>query len=179
MSKRQRFGDSRDDDSTSSTSSVPDVMERFYWGPQHDALQRRIRENLEYVRDLYGDLEDDDIPLYNALHQQTGSGYVLNNTGKRIFPRYGASRAYYNLLITPPTVDDQPQTYDDLKDIVSAIIRDIQRTVDPQDWFGMYLNNPHMKEPLWIAARRADQLSAESVMAHFDKISQSLSEFLF
>src|SRR5271170_8133465 len=150
----------------------------------------KFKEVVDHIDESHIDFGEENMPLYDRFtrHQFGGGGsssrrrdYVLQDVGRRFFKRFGAERADYKLMIQPPGDDilSLKEEEENLHFRLNSVIKDIQRTVDPQDWFGMYLDNPNMKDPLWITARRADQLDSDAVLSAFYKIFESYNMFLF
>src|SRR5271170_4147011 len=150
----------------------------------------KFKEVVDCIEESHIDFGEENMPLYDRFtRHQFGGGssssrrrdYILQEVGRRFFKRFGAERADYKLMIQPPGDDilSLKEEEENPNFRLNSIIKDIQRTVDPQDWFGMYLDNPNMKDPLWITARRADQLDSDAVLSAFYKIFESYNMFLF
>jgi len=111
--------------------------------------------------------------------------YRLSVVSRRQFNRAGAERTRYQLVIEPPDpnrVLSYEEERDNLERRLQSIIDDVQQNSEPQDWFGMTLSNPQFDMaygPIWIVARRADQLHPYAIMDMFDKVFQSHSMALF
>jgi G:T-mismatch repair DNA endonuclease (very short patch repair protein) len=174
-----------------------DPMQQFHVEEQEYGLLRGLLNVLppENVLSM-NTCSSFDRPLYRAFHshsnQVAGGAHVyggksrdyrLETVSKRQFKRFGAERTNFRLVLEPPDPERVLTYEEEVKNIrtrLESVIRDIQRTVDPQDWFGLLLsNNNFAKGNVWITRRRADQLDSNAIMDMFEKAFQSNDMTLF
>jgi hypothetical protein len=139
---------------------------------------------------------DEDRPLYDVFldHSDQVAGgvnaygglqrdYRLRKIDRQEFKRFGAERARYELVIEPPDPKNVLSYYEEMENLhyrLQSVINDVQNTSEPQDWFGLTVNNPNFRTgAVWITARRADQLDADAMLSAFDRIFQSYDMTLF
>jgi G:T-mismatch repair DNA endonuclease (very short patch repair protein) len=171
-------------------------LDAFAIGPENDTLLRRAIDFLEYEDQNKIKWRGTDVPLYDAFkeHSDRGRGegqeqyggrpdYRLWLIDRKEFKRLGAERAHYKLILEPPDpimVLSYDEEEENMRRRIQAVIDTIQSTVQPQDWMGLTLNNKNFRKgPLWITARRSDQLDVRTVMSAFEKLFQSYDMTLF
>jgi G:T-mismatch repair DNA endonuclease (very short patch repair protein) len=153
----------------------------FHIGPEHEGV---LENFLQRYRRVMFEMQ---YPLQRVFQQYqdqygAGCGYFLEPTGEYPLSRFNGNRKHYRLLI-PQANDIHPLDYEEqktrLRGKINSVISEVQRNVDPNEWFGMYLKNDNLGYEIFISSRRADQLDAEILLTRLSKAIQSGNPHVF
>src|SRR5271170_1878224 len=169
---------------------------RFEIAPEQEEFLNRGLRNIEHAAKTTTRWDNDDLTLYDCFAAHTAQvpgdcrvhggdrrDYRLYKIERRRHERLGVERARFKLILEhadPSNILTYEEERENLRKRIQSILDEVKRNVDPQDWFGLELNNPQFKDgAVFIRKRRADQLDAEALLAEFDKAHQSYGDILF